>query len=426
MRIKDDHPELFRQLHPTRNVGLDPGSVTNSSHRMLWWLCPAGHEWLESAFQRTSHMGWKNGDRYACLYCVAPGCVVNSCGHRKFRGGKNAIFRVLAHPCDKCEITEHARLILDAQAEAGPAAVRVLEDSPLYALFCSRGSEVVQWWEQLFPLFEAYFVRMVSLYIAVDSVQGRRALSWPQPAVLGGCMLRILEVLPASCQAEMQSVVPAESGHFGRAGRTTLPEVHRRFELGWALKNAGFDIRDEALDVDVDLRVLFLEQQRFSSTGEQSPVDYSDRHYPAFDAASFDREKASAAVLHNFRPMEFPQRITAVRVTLAESASADVDDPLGRVHVGYAPDLAPEELWERARGVWKVRADHVVASSIVLVVFDRRVVLVASISGLSVHRDGLAIVGTPLAGHPLIGRPDPLHTPNPLAHGSFDQGKVAR
>lgn len=128
-------------------------------------------------------------------------------------------------------------------------------------------------------------------------------------------------------------------------------------------------------------------------------------------------------MLHNFRPMEFPQRITAVRVTLAESASADVDDPLGRVHVGYAPDLAPEELWERARGVWKVRADHVVASSIVLVVFDRRVVLVASISGLSVHRDGLAIVGTPLVGHPLIGRPDPLHTPNPLAHGSFDQGR---
>lgn len=39
MRIKDDHPELFRQLHPTRDVGLHPGSVTNSSHAMLWWLC---------------------------------------------------------------------------------------------------------------------------------------------------------------------------------------------------------------------------------------------------------------------------------------------------------------------------------------------------------------------------------------------------
>ena len=131
-------------------------------------------------------------------------------------------------------------------------------------------------------------------------------------------------------------------------------------------------------------------------------------------------------MLHDFRSMEFPQRVRAVRVTLAESASADVGDPLRRVHVGYAPGLSPEELWERARGLWKLRADHVVASSIVLVVFDRRVVLVASISGLSVHRDGLAIVGTPLVGHPLIGRPDPLPTPNPLAHGSFDQGKVAR
>lgn len=423
MRIKDDHPELFRQLHPTRNVGLDPGAVTNSSHTMLWWLCPAGHEWLETPFQRTSHMGWKNGDRYACLYCVAPGCVVNSCGHRKFRGGKNAFFRVLAHPCDKCEITEHARLILDAQADAGPAAVKVLEDSPLYALFCSRGSEVVEWWEQAFPLFEAYFVRMISLYIAIDSVQGRRALSWPQSTVLGACMLRILEVLPQSCKVEMQSVVPADSGHFGRV---TLPKVHPPFELGWALKNAGFDICDEALNDDFDRRVLFLEQQRFSPTGEQSPVDYSHRHYPAFSHVPIDREKAAMAVLHNFQPMEFPQRITAVRVTLGESAVADVDDPLGRLQVGYAPDLSLEELWERARGVWKLRADHVAASSIVLVVFDRRIVLVASISGVSFHRDALAIVGTPLLGHPLVGRPDPLHTPNPLAHGAFDQGKVSR
>lgn len=155
-------------------------------------------------------------------------------------------------------------------------------------------------------------------------------------------------------------------------------------------------------------------------------MDYSHRHYPAFSHVPIDREKAAMAVLHNFQPMEFRQRITAVRVTLAVSGSADADDPLGRGYIGYAPDLSPEELWERARGVWKLRADHVAASSIVLVVFDRRIVLVASISGVSFHRDALAIVGTPLPGHPLVGRSDPLHTPNPLAHGVFEQGKVSR
>ncbi|UNN04977.1 zinc-ribbon domain-containing protein [Rhodococcus opacus] len=44
MRFKDEHPELFRQLHSTRNTGVDLESITNSSHEMLWWRCPVGHE----------------------------------------------------------------------------------------------------------------------------------------------------------------------------------------------------------------------------------------------------------------------------------------------------------------------------------------------------------------------------------------------
>ncbi|MFC9557757.1 hypothetical protein ACFTWF_43900 [Rhodococcus sp. NPDC056960] len=49
--------------------------------------------------------------------------------------------------------------------------------------------------------------------------------------------------------------------------------------------------------------------------------------------------------------------------------------------------------------------------------FDKTVVLVASVTGLTLHRGGLAIFGEPLTDHPLIGKPDPLHTPNPLANG---------
>ncbi|KAF0957756.1 hypothetical protein [Rhodococcus sp. T7] len=38
----------------------------------------------------------------------------------------------------------------------------------------------------------------------------------------------------------------------------------------------------------------------------------------------------------------------------------------------------------------------------------------------TLHRGGLAILGDPLPDHPLIGTPDPLHTPSPLAHGVID------
>lgn len=421
MRLKDEHPKLFRQLHPTRNAGIDLGSVTNSSNDMVWWICPAGHEWRETPLQRRSDMVWKQGDIYACLYCVAPGCTVNSCGHRRFQSGKDSIFRVLGHPCDKCEITEHARRILDAHADDVPTAIGVLENSALYALFCSRGSEAVEWWDQIFPLVEGYFVRMLCLYVAIDKVQFRQQRKWTESAVLGACMLRIIKVLPQSCQKAMYSAVPADAGHFRQ---NYMPDVYPH-EIEWALKKAGFDILDTPLGSDIKDRVQFLEQQRFSANGEMPPVHLKDRHYPTFDHVSFDREKGASATLQHFRPMEFSARITAVRLTLGESTPAAMDDPLGRSYIGYAPDLAPEELWERARGLWKLRADYVAASSTALVVFDRKVVLVASISGASFHRDALAIVGAPKSDHPLIGRPDPLHTPNPLAHGTFDQGQVS-
>lgn len=51
------------------------------------------------------------------------------------------------------------------------------------------------------------------------------------------------------------------------------------------------------------------------------------------------------------------------------------------------------------------RADHIAASTIVLMVHDKTVVLVASIAGLTLHRGGLAILGEPLTDHPLFGPP---------------------
>lgn len=54
--LKDEHPEIFAQLHPTLNGDLRAGkSITSGSGRRLWWLCtedrhrPAGcqheHAW---------------------------------------------------------------------------------------------------------------------------------------------------------------------------------------------------------------------------------------------------------------------------------------------------------------------------------------------------------------------------------------------
>ena len=361
MRFKDKNPELFRQLHPTRNTGVDLDAVTNSSHEMLWWRCPAGHEWRETPLQRRSPAAWKNGDLHACLYCVAPGCIVHSCGHRRFQPSEST-FRVLAHPCHKCEVTEHARLILDRLDDSAAAAVRVLDDSPHYALFCAMAADTVEWWEKIFPLVEAYFVRMVGVYVAIAAVEHRPTLSCPLSSLLGACMLRVLDTLPQNCREEMHSAVPDDAGHFRDR---FLPGAHAS-EIGWALKKLGFDILDGSLHDDIERRVQFCEQQRFTATGELPPVHLADRHYPTFTHIPRNRESAALSELRRFRPKQ-----------------------------------------------------------LALLVYDKTIVLVASITGLTLHRGGLAILGEPHTEHPLVGKPDPLHTPNPLAYGVV-KGEVER
>lgn len=39
-------PELARQWHPTKNMGLQPSDVTVGSGKKVWWRCDTcGHEW---------------------------------------------------------------------------------------------------------------------------------------------------------------------------------------------------------------------------------------------------------------------------------------------------------------------------------------------------------------------------------------------
>lgn len=51
------HPELLEELHPTRNVDLDPFAVAAGSHRRLWWRCRRGHEWLAAVYNRAAGTG---------------------------------------------------------------------------------------------------------------------------------------------------------------------------------------------------------------------------------------------------------------------------------------------------------------------------------------------------------------------------------
>lgn len=47
------YPNLAKEWHPSRNGGLTPEMVTVSSHRKVWWQCPAGHVWKAVVCSRT-------------------------------------------------------------------------------------------------------------------------------------------------------------------------------------------------------------------------------------------------------------------------------------------------------------------------------------------------------------------------------------
>jgi hypothetical protein len=49
------HPELAKQWHPTKNIGLDPQKIVAGSPTYAWWKCANGpdHEWRQKLVQRT-------------------------------------------------------------------------------------------------------------------------------------------------------------------------------------------------------------------------------------------------------------------------------------------------------------------------------------------------------------------------------------
>lgn len=57
------HPGLAAQWHPTLNGNLQPFAVTYGTSQRIWWICSLGHEWEDSANNRTS------GGGSGCPFC---------------------------------------------------------------------------------------------------------------------------------------------------------------------------------------------------------------------------------------------------------------------------------------------------------------------------------------------------------------------
>jgi hypothetical protein len=114
-----------------------------------------------------------------------------------------------------------------------------------------------------------------------------------------------------------------------------------------------------------------------------------------------------------------PQVVQAVRIRLVDERPAPQPDPLGRAHIGYAAGLAPAELWDRARGVWKAKLATLAECTLAVIVYNDTVVGVGTVEAIAPREDRVAIDGRILAHHPLLGQPDPLHNTsrNPLTYG---------
>ena len=55
--LASEFPELVKEWHPAKNVGLSPNEVPPATHRKVWWICEKGHEWQAQINARTRGTG---------------------------------------------------------------------------------------------------------------------------------------------------------------------------------------------------------------------------------------------------------------------------------------------------------------------------------------------------------------------------------
>ena len=73
--MRESHPELAAQFHPTKNGDLTPESVVAGTNKKLWWKCPEGydHEWQATGSNRSKGQGCPicSGRKVALSNCMA-------------------------------------------------------------------------------------------------------------------------------------------------------------------------------------------------------------------------------------------------------------------------------------------------------------------------------------------------------------------
>ncbi|WP_440110216.1 zinc-ribbon domain-containing protein [Paenibacillus sp. QZ-Y1] len=52
--LKNLRPDIYKQLHPTKNKNVDIEELAVSSDKRVWWLCVNGHEWSTAVLSRTT------------------------------------------------------------------------------------------------------------------------------------------------------------------------------------------------------------------------------------------------------------------------------------------------------------------------------------------------------------------------------------
>lgn len=67
------NPELFLEIHPTKNVGVDLEALTFGSNKKIWWICKVGHEWEADVTKRAG------STKRGCPYCKGKKACDDNC-----------------------------------------------------------------------------------------------------------------------------------------------------------------------------------------------------------------------------------------------------------------------------------------------------------------------------------------------------------
>jgi hypothetical protein len=62
-------PDLAKQFHPYKNVGVSPDLISYQRKAEVWWICEKGHEWQEKVSSRSRQ---KSVD---CKICSSLACT---------------------------------------------------------------------------------------------------------------------------------------------------------------------------------------------------------------------------------------------------------------------------------------------------------------------------------------------------------------